>query len=100
MEMPDLYWSHSQLSRAAISDSSDVGHVVTAKLPDSLFCRLDETAKRMDRSKSWIVRQALNGWLELEQRRHDAAVKQCEEVNERTASIGDGSSFSKVRLRA
>lgn len=86
MEMPDLYWSHSQLSRAAISDSSDVGHVVTAKLPGALFSRLDEAAKRMDRSKNWIVCQALNEWLELEERRHDAEL---EEVNERTASVGD-----------
>ena len=33
--------------------------VVTAKLPGKLVSRLDEVAARIERSKSWIVRQVL-----------------------------------------
>jgi predicted transcriptional regulator len=47
----------------------DIGRVITAKLPTELACRIDEVADRIDRSRSWIVRQALRDWLTEEQRR-------------------------------
>jgi len=39
------------------------GRVVTAKLPNDLVSRMDAVADRMDRSKNWIVRQAVTQWL-------------------------------------
>ena len=39
---------------------ADEGRVVTAKLPDNLVSEMDEIAERIDRSKSWIVRQAVS----------------------------------------
>ena len=38
---------------------ADDGRVVTAKLSDELVSEMDEVAGRIDRSKSWIVRQAV-----------------------------------------
>ena len=42
---------------------ADEGRVVTAKLPDDLVSQLDQIADRIDRSKSWIVREAVTEWL-------------------------------------
>ena len=48
---------------------TDRGRVVTTMLPDDMVSRLDEAAERLDRTKSWIVREALGEWLEDERRR-------------------------------
>ena len=48
---------------------ADDGRVVTAVLPNKLGSRLDNVAERLDRSKSWIVRRALDEWLADEERR-------------------------------
>jgi predicted transcriptional regulator len=61
---------------------SDDGRVVTAKLPDDLVSRLDEVAERIDRSKSWIVRQAVAEWLAEERRRHELTVEALRDVDE------------------
>lgn len=58
------------------------GRVVTAKLPDELVVRMDEVAGRIDRSKSWIVRQAVTEWLAEEQRRHELTLEALKSVDE------------------
>jgi predicted transcriptional regulator len=62
---------------------SDDGRVVTAKLPDDLVVRLDEVADRVDRSKSWIVRQAVTEWLAEEHRRYEITLEELRSVDER-----------------
>lgn len=42
---------------------------VTAHDPLELADRIDEAAIRLERSKIWIVRQALADWLDLEEER-------------------------------
>ena len=54
---------------------ADEGRVVTAMLPHELVSRLDRVVERLDRSKSWIIRQALNEWLVDEERRHDSTLE-------------------------
>ena len=61
---------------------ADDGRVVTAKLPDDLVLRMDEVADRIDRSKSWIVRQAVVEWLAQEQRRYELTLEALEDVDE------------------
>lgn len=61
---------------------ADDGRVVTAKLPDDLVSRMDEIADRIDRSKSWIVRQALTEWLAEEQRRYELTLEALKSVDE------------------
>jgi predicted transcriptional regulator len=60
----------------------DDGRVVTAKLPNDLVSRLDEVAALIDRSKSWMVRQALAEWVAEEQRRHDLTLEALKDVDE------------------
>lgn len=59
----------------------DDGRVVTAKLPDDLVSQMDEVADRIDRSKSWIVRQAISQWLAEEQRRHELTIEALNDVD-------------------
>lgn len=61
---------------------ADIGRVVTAKLPDELVSRLDEVADRIDRSKSWIVRQAVTEWLAEEQRRYDLTLEALDDIDQ------------------
>ena len=70
---------------------ADDGRVVTAKLPDDLVSRLDEIADRIDRSKSWIVREALTEWLAEEQRRYELTL-------EALKSVDAGQSFTQEEV--
>jgi predicted transcriptional regulator len=58
------------------------GRVVTAKLPDDLVSRVDEVADRIDRSKSWIVRQSVTEWLAGEERRCQLTLEALQDVDE------------------
>lgn len=60
----------------------DNSRVVTATLPDELVSRLDTIADRLERSKSWIIRQALNEWLTEEERRHQLTLEALNDVDE------------------
>ena len=58
------------------------GRVVTANLPEDLVLRMDEIASRMDRSKSWIIRQAVSEWIAQEQRRYELTLEALKDVDE------------------
>ena len=69
---------------------TDNSRVVTANLPNDLVSRLDEVAERIDRSKSWIVREAVSQWLAEEQRRYELTLEALRDVDEgRTISHED-----------
>lgn len=42
---------------------------VTAHVPVELAERIDEIADRLERSRNWIVKQALAAWLDQEEER-------------------------------
>ena len=44
--------------------------VVTAHIPIDLAERIDQLASRSERSRGWIVKQALGAWIEQEDERH------------------------------
>jgi predicted transcriptional regulator len=67
---------------------ADDGRVVTAKLPEDLVSEMDEVAGRIDRSKSWIVRQAVAEWLAEERQRYEMTL-------EAMKSVDEGISFSQ-----
>ena len=67
------------------------GRVVTAKLPEDLVAEMDEIAARMDRTKSWIVRQAVGEWLAEERRRYEMTL-------EAMKSADEGTSFSQEEI--
>jgi len=70
---------------------TEVGRVVTAKLPDELVSRMDEVADRIDRSKSWIVRAAVTEWLAEEQRRYELTL-------EALTSVDEGRTFTQEEV--
>lgn len=43
--------------------------VLTAHVPIPLAARVDEMATKLDRSRGWIVRQALSDWVSQEEER-------------------------------
>jgi predicted transcriptional regulator len=65
-----------------VGNMADDGRVVTAKLPDDLVSLMDDVADRIDRSKSWIVRQAVTEWLAEEQRRYELTLEALKDVDE------------------
>lgn len=66
------------------------GRVVTAKLPDDLVVEMDSVAARIDRSKSWIVKQAVSEWLAEERRRDEMTIEGLEDIDQgRTISHAD-----------
>jgi predicted transcriptional regulator len=58
------------------------GRVVTALLPLDLVQRMDEVAHRMERSKSWIVKQAVIEWLAEEERRYELTLEAMRDIDE------------------
>jgi predicted transcriptional regulator len=44
--------------------------VLTAHVPAPLAAKVDVLAERLDRSRGWVVKQALAAWVELEEERH------------------------------
>ena len=61
---------------------SEAGRVVTTKLPDDVAARMDAIAERIERSKSWIVREAVVQWLDEEQHRYQLTLDALKEVDE------------------
>lgn len=55
--------------------------VLTAHLPGELAGRLDLLAAQLDRSRAWIVRQALENWVATEEERHRLTLEALAEVD-------------------
>ena len=59
---------------------TDYKGVVTARMPADLVAQFDEVAKRTERTKNWIIREAVAQWLTEDQRRHELTVEALEGV--------------------
>ena len=44
--------------------------VITAHIPLPLANKVDQMAARQDRSRGWVVKQALTAWMEQEEERN------------------------------
>lgn len=53
---------------------------ISAKIPFDIYERLATAAERSDRSMSWIVEQALENYLALDDTSHEAIVTGCTEL--------------------
>ena len=49
--------------------------VLTAHVPEPLAEKVDDIAERLDRSRGWIVKQALAAWVEREEEHHRATLE-------------------------
>jgi len=55
--------------------------VITAHVPLPLVDKIDELALRLERSKAWIVKQALTAWVELEEERRQLTLEALADVD-------------------
>ncbi len=49
---------------------SSNSRVITAHVPAPLAAKVDVLAERLERSRGWVMKQALAAWVELEEERH------------------------------
>ncbi|WP_070962858.1 CopG family ribbon-helix-helix protein [Vibrio sonorensis] len=55
--------------------------VVTAHVPLQLADKVDELAQRLERSKAWVVKQALADWIVMEEERHKLTLEALADVD-------------------
>ncbi len=55
--------------------------VITAHVPVELADKVDQIAARLDRSRGWIVKQALADWLGQEEERRRLTLEALEDVD-------------------
>ena len=49
--------------------------VLTAHIPEELAEKVDVYAKSMERSRAWIVKQALSNWVDWEEQKHQMTLQ-------------------------
>ena len=55
--------------------------VVTAHIPVPLAEKVEHLALRLERSKAWVVKQALTSWVELEEERYRLTLEALADVD-------------------
>lgn len=55
--------------------------VITADVPLSLAEKIDELASRLERSRGWVVEQALTAWVDEEEERSRLTREAMEDVD-------------------
>ncbi|MFZ0929592.1 MAG: ribbon-helix-helix domain-containing protein [Syntrophobacteraceae bacterium] len=55
--------------------------VLTAHVPLSLAEKVDELAARLERSRGWIIKQALSAWVEQEEERRRLTLEALADVD-------------------
>lgn len=55
--------------------------VLTTHVPVQLAEKVDELATRLERSRGWIVKQALASWIELEEERRRLTLEAMADVD-------------------
>jgi predicted transcriptional regulator len=66
---------------------------VTAHIPLDLAQAVDEAAERLERPRGWIIKQALQDWVGLEERRHQMTLAALQEA-------ADGKFIEHAEIRA
>ncbi len=54
--------------------------VVTAHIPDQLARKLDSLAERLERPRGWLAKEAIEGYLALDEERHRQTLAALAEV--------------------
>jgi predicted transcriptional regulator len=55
--------------------------VITAHIPLSLAEKVDQLASRLERSRGWIIKQALSAWIEQEEERRRLTLEALADVD-------------------
>jgi len=64
------------------SENADVNtRVITAHVPATLAEKVDQLAGRLERSRGWIVKQALDAWVAQEEHRRQLTLDALSDVD-------------------
>jgi predicted transcriptional regulator len=55
--------------------------ILTAHIPIALAEKVDAMALRLERSRGWVMKQALAAWVEQEEERHQMTLEALEDVD-------------------
>lgn len=55
--------------------------VLTAHVPLALAKKIDKLAEKLERSRGWVVKQALSAWVEQEEERHRLTLEALADVD-------------------
>lgn len=55
--------------------------VLTAHVPVDLARKVDTMASRLDRSRGWVMKQALAAWVDQEEQRHQMTLEALNDVD-------------------
>ena len=55
--------------------------VLTAHVPLPLADKVDQMASRLERSRTWVIKQALSAWIEQEEERDRLTLAALEDVD-------------------
>jgi predicted transcriptional regulator len=55
--------------------------VVTAHIPQDLAEKVDAMAARLERSRGWVMKQALAAWVDLQEERHRMTLEALADVD-------------------
>lgn len=55
--------------------------VLTAHVPLALADKVDAMAARLERSRGWVVKQALSAWVDQEEERHNMTLEALADVD-------------------
>lgn len=55
--------------------------VLTAHVPLALAKKVDRLAERLERSRGWVMKQALSAWVEQEEERHRLTLEALADVD-------------------
>ena len=67
--------------------------VVTAHIPDQLARKLDSLAERLERPRGWVVQEAIEGYLALDEERH-------RQTSAALAEVDGGATIDHAEVRA
>ena len=63
--------------------SGVASRVMTAHVPVEMAEKIDELAQRLDRSRGWIIKQALADWIADEEERYRMALEGLADIDAR-----------------
>ena len=55
--------------------------VLTAHVPVPLADKVDQLANRLERSRGWVIKQALSAWIEQEEKRRQLTLEALADVD-------------------
>lgn len=80
--------------------------VLTAHIPVPLANKIDKLASRLDRSRGWIIKQALSAWVDQEEERRRLTLEALADVDagrvidhQAVQAWADGLAPKKARIR-